>query len=272
MQNERINTATEKIKSIIGSFEPSIGLILGSGLGNLADEISAPVKIKYKDIGFPVSTVEGHIGQLVVGELQGKKVIAMQGRSHFYEGHSLEDVTLPVRVMKRLGVQTLIITNAAGGVNLAFKPGNLMVISDHINFSGLNPLRGKNMDAFGVRFPDMTACYCPKLITIAMDTAKAQNCVLQQGVYCFSSGPSYETPAEILALRTLGISAIGMSTVPEAIVASHSGMQVLGISCITNMAAGVLNQKLSHAEVMETTVLVNEKFIRLLKGIIERIS
>ncbi len=270
--SERIDASVVKIKSTIGSFEPTIGLILGSGLGNLAEEIISPVKIKYKEIGFPVSTVEGHAGQLVLGELQGKKVIAMQGRSHFYEGHSLEEITLPVRVMKMLGVKTVIITNAAGGVNKAFKPGDLMLLNDHINFSGHNPLRGKNLDEFGARFPDLTYCYDKELIKLAGVLAKAQNCPMHEGVYCFSSGPSYETPAEVNALRMLGVSAVGMSTVPEAIAAVHSGMKVLGISCITNMAAGVLDQKLDHAEVIETCARVNEKFIKLLKGIIGELS
>jgi len=278
-------TAAEKyIQKRIKNFKPTVGLILGSGLGNLADEIKSlrpevrspysigPVKIKYNDIpGFPFSSVQGHAGQLVIGTLQGKKVIAMQGRAHYYEGNSLAEITLPIRVMKMLGVENVIITNAAGGVNRKFTPGDLMIITDHINFSGVNPLRGKNQEEFGERFPDLSTCYDHQLMKLVRNVAKTKKIKLQEGVYFFSVGPSYETPAEIRAIRVLGASAVGMSTVPEVVVAAHCGLKVIGISCITNMAAGILNQKLAHEEVIEITVKVNRKFITLLKGIIEKL-
>ncbi len=266
---KKIVDSVEHIKSLIGSFRPSIGLVLGSGLGNLADEIAAPVKIKYSTIpGFAFSTVEGHVGQFVAGTLNGKNVIAMQGRLHYYEGYSLEEITLPIRVMKQLGVETIVITNAAGGVNRKFVPGDLMIINDHINFSALNPLRGKNLDEFGSRFPDLSACYDHDLIKLVKQTAQSCNIRIQEGVYYFSAGPSYETPAEIRALEMMGVDALGMSTVPEVVVAVHSGLKVIGISCITNMAAGISKQKLSHAEVIETTVRVKDKFTTLLKSLI----
>lgn len=270
--NGKITDSTEYIQSKIGSLSPSIGLILGSGLGSFADEILSPVKIKYENIsGFSFSTVEGHAGQLVAGTLQGKSVIAMQGRLHYYEGYSLEDITLPIRVMKKLGVETIIITNAAGGVNRKFIPGDLMVISDHINFSALNPLRGKNIEGFGSRFPDMSTCYDPLLIGLVKKVAQSCNIQIQEGVYYFSAGPSFETPAEIRTLEMIGVDAVGMSTIPEVIVAVHSGLRVIGISCITNMAAGISEQKLSHAEVIETTTRVKEKFNTLLKELINQL-
>ncbi len=269
---EKIAAAENFVRKQIRGFEPAIGLVLGSGLGNLADEIKSPVKINYKDIpGFPFSSVEGHAGQLVIGTLQGKKVIAMQGRAHYYEGNSLEDVTLPIRVMKKLGVETVIITNAAGGINRKFTPGDLMLITDHINFSGANALRGKNLEEFGCRFPDLSACYDHDLMNLVKKVAETEKIKLQEGVYFFSVGPSYETPAEIRAIEILGASAVGMSTVPEVVVAAHCGMKVIGISCITNMAAGILNQKLAHEEVIEITVKVNQKFSTLLKDIIEKL-
>lgn len=266
----RINSSTNYLQNQLGNKKPIIGLILGSGLGNLADEIKNAKKIEYSKIpGFPVSTVEGHSGRLVAGKLENMQVIAMQGRFHYYEGYSLRECTLPVRVMKNLGVQKLIITNAAGGVNKNFRPGDLMLITDHINFAMVNPLRGKNLDSFGVRFPDMSNPYDHELIKIAKESAKSEKINLKEGVYLFNSGPSYETPAEIKMARIFGADAVGMSTVPEVIVAVHCGIRVLGISCITNMAAGILNQPLSHKEVIETTELVKEKFIKLVKKIIK---
>lgn len=251
------------------SIKPVIGLILGSGLGELAHEIENPVKFNYVDIPhFPTSTVAGHEGQLVIGTLEGQEVIAMQGRFHYYEGYSMDQVTFPIRVMKQLGVQSIIVTNAAGGINKEFKPGNLMVITDHINQMGTNPLIGSNDDQLGVRFPDMSQAYDRQYITHALMCAKELHIDVKQGVYVGNTGPTYETPAEINMLRTFGADAVGMSTVPEVIVARHAGISVLGISCISNMAAGVLDQPLSHEEVIETTDMVKDDFLRLVKKII----
>ena len=251
---------------------PKIGLILGSGLGVLADEIQNAVKIKYNEIpNFPVSTVEGHAGQLVIGNLEGKQVIAMQGRFHYYEGYSQQEITFPVRVMKALGVDTMVVTNAAGGANTNFKPGDLMVIKDHINLSGNNPLMGKNDERFGPRFPDMSTAYKPKYVTLVKECAEELNMKIQEGVYAFFSGPTYETPAEVRMAQILGADAVGMSTAPEVIVASHSSMDVIGISCITNMAAGILNQPLDHEEVIETTQKVKTEFLNLVKAVVNKI-
>ncbi|UOE96126.1 purine-nucleoside phosphorylase [Alkalihalobacillus sp. LMS39] len=249
---------------------PHIGFILGSGLGVLADKIENPIKVPYETIPqFPVSTVEGHAGQLVFGQLEGQHVVAMQGRFHFYEGYSLDKVTFPVRVMKSLGVETIIVTNAAGGVNEEYSAGDLMLIKDHINNMSTNPLIGPNDDSFGVRFPDMSNAYSPRLRTIAKQVADKLHISLQEGVYVGNTGPSYETPAEIRMLRILGADAVGMSTVPEVVVARHAGMEVLGISCISNMAAGILDQPLSHDEVMETTEQVKEDFLALIQAIVK---
>ncbi|MCZ0704378.1 purine-nucleoside phosphorylase [Natronobacillus azotifigens] len=253
--------------------QPSVGLILGSGLGMLADEITNPVKISYDSIpNFPESTVEGHAGQLVLGELNGLTVIAMQGRFHYYEGYGLDVVTFPVRVMKALGVETLLVTNAAGGVNTSFIPGDLMLITDHINNTAQNPLIGPNNPALGVRFPDMSTAYDRNLQAIARDVAADLQLNLKEGVYVWNTGPTYETPAEIKMLQAIGGDAVGMSTVPEVIVARHAGMDVLGISCISNMAAGILDQPLNHEEVIETTEKVRESFLALVKAVLERIG
>lgn len=252
--------------------KPTIGLILGSGLGVLAEEIRDAVNIPYEEIPhFPVSTVEGHQGQLVIGQLNGKNVVAMQGRFHFYEGYSLEQVTFPIRVMKAMGVQTLIITNASGGINMDYEPGDLMIIKDHLNLTGRNPLIGPNEDAFGVRFPDMSTAYDLEYQELAHKVARENGIDVQEGVYVGLTGPTYETPAEIRMLRILGADAVGMSTVPEVIVARHGGIRVLGISCISNMAAGILPQALSHSEVMETAEKVKTTFLRLMRGIIEEL-
>ncbi|HSQ88430.1 purine-nucleoside phosphorylase [Romboutsia sp.] len=252
--------------------QPKIGLILGSGLGVLADEIQNPVKIKYNDIpNFPISTVEGHAGQLVIGNLEGKEVVAMQGRFHYYEGYSQQEITFPVRVMKALGVDTIVVTNAAGGANVNFEPGDLMVIKDHINLSGSNPLIGKNDERFGPRFPDMSTAYKPKYVELVKECAKELNMKIQEGVYAFFSGPTYETPAEVRMAQILGADAVGMSTAPEVIVASHSSMDVIGISCITNMAAGILDQPLDHEEVIETTQKVKSEFLSLVKNVVNKI-
>ncbi len=241
-----------------------IGIILGSGLGDLADEYCDEAVDYDKIPGFLASTVAGHKGRLVFAEISGKKVVMMQGRSHFYEGRKMSDITYPIRHLKSLGVKTLILTNAAGAVNESFHPSDLMIITDHINFMGTNPLIGKH--EFGERFPDMSKIY--NLTDLAQDCANEAGIDVQTGVYMAFSGPSYETPAEIRMARTLGADAVGMSTVPEAIVASACGMSVLGISCIANAAAGVSSQKLSHEEVIETTARAKQKFKKLVLEII----
>lgn len=252
------------------AYKPTIGLILGSGLGDLANLIEDPEFFPYETIpNFPVSTVEGHKSRLVIGKLNGKIVIAMQGRFHYYEGYSMEEVTFPIRVMKLLGVETIIVTNAAGAVNESFKPGDLMIINDHINLSGNNPLIGKNLDEFGVRFPDMSNAYDSTLIEKVKSVANDINIDLKEGVYALMTGPTYETPAEIRMIRTLGGDAVGMSTVPEVIVANHAGIKVIGISCLTNMAAGILKQPLNHNEVIETSNMVKNKFINLMSSLIK---
>jgi len=248
---------------------PAIALVLGSGLGVLADEIENAVTFSYADIPhFPVSTVEGHAGELLIGTLAGQPVLLMKGRFHMYEGYGAETVSFPVRVMKALGVTTLLVTNAAGGINASFQPGDLMLISDHINFMFKNPLIGPNDPEVGVRFPDMSEAYSKRLRALARAVGKKVGVSFQEGVYAGLLGPTYETPAEIRMLRTLGADAVGMSTVPETIAARHSGIEVLGISCISNMAAGMLDQPLNHAEVMETAERVRETFIRVVKGIV----
>lgn len=250
--------------------QPKIGLILGSGLGVLADEIVEPTKIPYEQIPeFPVSTVEGHAGQLVLGTINGIEVIAMQGRFHYYEGYSFDKVTFPVRVMKELGVEMLIVTNAAGGANENFEPGDLMLISDHINNMGSNPLIGPNDSRLGPRFPDMTDTYTKELRTMAKEVAKKLDIDVKEGVYVGNTGPTYETPAEVRFLRQVGGDAVGMSTVPEVIVARHAGIKVLGISCISNMAAGILDQPLNHEEVIETTEKVKVNFLRFVKELVK---
>lgn len=254
------------------SDQPEIGLILGSGLGVLAEEIESPTVIPYHEIPhFPVSTVEGHKGQLVIGTLGGKTVVAMQGRFHYYEGYSLAEVTFPVRVMAAIGVKTLLVTNAAGGVNTEFEPGDLMIITDHLNLTSQNPLIGPNDGQLGARFPDMSEAYTKELREIAQAVAEEQGIALREGIYAGLSGPSYETPAEIRMLRILGADAVGMSTVPEVIVARHNGLKILGISCISNMAAGILPQPLTHDEVMETAEKVKEKFLQLMRGIVAKL-
>jgi purine-nucleoside phosphorylase len=253
--------------------QPKIGLILGSGLGVLADDIENPVKIPYNEIpGFPVSTVEGHAGQLVCGQLSGVEVIVMQGRFHYYEGYSMDKVTFPVRVMKELGIEKLIVTNAAGGVNESFEPGDLVIITDHINNMGTNPLIGPNDSRFGVRFPDMSEAYSKNLRRIAKEVADKNKLTIKEGVYVGNPGPVYETPAEVRMIRTMGGDAVGMSTVPEVIVARHSGLEVLGISCISNMAAGILDQPLSHDEVIETTEKVKSSFLLLVNEIVKTLG
>ena len=253
-----------------GIVDPEIGLILGSGLGDLADDIENAIRIPYEEIpNFPVSTVKGHAGQLVYGTLSGRKVIALQGRFHYYEGYDLQTVTYPVRVFKELGVSKLVVTNAAGGVNTSFVPGDLMIITDQINLTGENPLIGENIEGHGPRFVDVTETYSQRGQNLLLEIAKDSQLHLQQGVYAWFTGPTYETPAEIRFARTIGADAVGMSTVPEAIVAKHCGMEVFGISCITNLAAG-MQASLNHDEVVDVTTVVKPQFKKLIKELVKR--
>lgn len=269
---ERAQEAARLIRTRT-SADVSVAIVLGSGLGAFAGDLAAPAEIPYNDIpGFARTTVEGHAGRLLIGKLNEVTVAAMQGRFHFYEGYSLEDVTFPIRVLKLLGVRTLVLTNAAGSLNVEFTPGSLMVISDHINLLGDNPLRGRNDERFGPRFPDLTSVYSPELQNIVIDAGNAMGLELRRGIYAALSGPSYETPAEIHMVRTLGADAVGMSTVPEAIVARHMGMNVVGISCITNLAAGVSNRPIDHSQVMAIGEGVRGTFTSLLKQVIPRFA
>ena len=253
--------------------EPRIAIVLGSGLGGFADDFEEAVGIPYEDIpGFVRSTAQGHAGKLVVGQVDNVPLLAMQGRVHYYEGYSLEEVTFPIRTFNLLGIKTLVLTNAAGGINVQLTQGALMVISDHLNLMGNNPLRGVNDDRFGPRFPDMSAVYSPELQELVVEEAKTIGVEVRRGIYGALSGPSYETPAEIHLLRNLGADAVGMSTVPEAIVARHMGMQVLGISCITNMAAGISDEPINHEEVMATGDRVRETFTELLRRVVAGIN
>jgi purine-nucleoside phosphorylase len=252
---------------------PELGLILGSGLGALADSITNRTVIPFSELPhFPSSTVLGHPGNLIIGDAEGVPCVVLQGRFHLYEGHSPEEVAFPARVLCCLGIRRLIVTNAAGGINTTFYPGDLMLITDHINLTGLNPLAGPNLDELGPRFPDMSEAYDAAMREAALEVARQKKIRLRQGVYLGLPGPSFETPAEIRMCRTLGADAVGMSTIPEVIVANHMGVRVLGISCITNMAAGILPRKLSHEEVMETADRVSSTFQCFLKGIIARLA
>ena len=266
---EKITAAAEYLLSRV-PVRPEVALVLGSGLGDYADTLEQSIKIPYSQIpNFPQPTVQGHTGAFVFGVKEGKAVVVAQGRVHYYEGLSMQQITLPVRVLAAIGVKTLVLTNAAGGVNVSYQPGTLMLISDHINLSGQNPLIGENLDAFGPRFPDVSDLYTGVLRSAVKERAARENIPLAEGVYLMCSGPNYETPAEIRAFRTLGADAVGMSTVPEALVAGHCGMQVVGVSCITNMAAGVLPAKLSHAEVIETAAKVHDLFQKLVDVILQ---
>lgn len=268
---ERVEIAAEFIRRRCGGV-PELALILGSGLGDFAATLAGAVAMPYAELPhWPVSTVVGHPGRLVVGTSAGKRVAALAGRVHAYEGHPPDAVAFATRVMGRLGVKRLVLTNAAGGVNTAFSRGALMIIDDHINLLGANPLAGENDDRFGPRFPDMTEVYSTRLRRIADEAAAAKGLSVTHGVYAAFLGPSYETPAEIRYLRTIGADAVGMSTVPEALAARHMGLEVLGLSCVTNMAAGVLPEALSHDDVLETTRRVRGTFTTLLGGIIERL-
>jgi purine-nucleoside phosphorylase len=255
-----------------GAGAPAIGIVLGSGLGAFADRLKDPLVFPYGDIpGWPDATVVGHAGRLIVGTLAGRRMAALSGRAHYYEGHDMGTVVFATRVLGILGVKTLVLTNAAGGINLDFTTGALMLIEDHINLIGTNPLLGPNDERFGPRFPDMTEVYSRRLRVLAEETAREKSIPLARGIYAGLHGPSYETPAEIRYLRIIGADAVGMSTVPEAIAARHMGIEVLGISCITNAAAGVLPEPLVHDDVMEVARRVHAIFSRLLEGILERI-
>jgi purine-nucleoside phosphorylase len=269
---EKAQEAAQFIKSKFDR-EIQVALVLGSGLGAFADEIENAVKISYEEIPhFARSTVEGHAGRLVLGEAAGVPVAVQQGRFHYYEGYDLKDVTFPIRVFGLLGIKNLILTNAAGSINSNFKPGSLMLIRDHLNLMGVNPLCGKNDERFGPRFPDMTEVYSRRFQEIAKTAAKEMDFDLRRGVYCAMSGPTYETPAEIHYLRYIGADAVGMSTVPEAIIARHQGMKILAISCVSNYAAGISEEEINHEEVMEIGKLVAETFKNLLKRVIPKIA
>ena len=262
-----IKEAGEYIKQKIGK-TPQIAIILGSGLGALVNEIKESLEIDYNDIpGFPVTTVEGHEGKLVFGKIGDKYILAMKGRFHYYEGYDVSKVVFAVRVFKFMGINNLIVTNAAGGINKDFNPGDLMIIKDHIGFFAPSALRGKNINEFGVRFPDMSKAYNGELIQLCKDAASKEGINVREGVYIFAKGPMYETPAEIRAMSILGADAVGMSTVPEVTVANHAGMNILGISCI-NMAAGILDEPLSHEGVMEVAKIAEKNFVSLVKRVI----
>ena len=268
---ERVEEAAAAVRRRCGEL-PQTAIVLGSGLGDFAGTLRESVATPYEELPhWPASTVIGHAGRLVVGTVAGRRIAALAGRVHFYEGHDLATVVFATRVMGRLGVKQIILTNAAGGINTGFSRGALMIIDDHINMLGNNPLVGPNDDRFGARFPDMSEVYARRLRGLADEAARTRGVAVSHGVYVAVHGPSYETPAEIRYFRTIGADAVGMSTVPEAIAARHMGIEVLGISCITNMAAGVLPQPLVHDEVMETARRVRGAFISLLEGIIERL-
>jgi len=265
----------ETVKAIAErcSKRAKIGLILGSGLGSFVDSLENATVISFADLPhFPKSTTAGHAGNLVLGERAGVSLAVLQGRVHFYEGYTLTEVVYPVRVLGCMGVRQLVITNAAGAINMGFRPGDLMLITDHINMMGGNPLIGQNVEEFGPRFPDMSDAYDVAMRETALEAAAQDGIELQQGVYIGLSGPSYETPSEIRMCRTLGADAVGMSTVPEVIAANHMGLQVLGISCITNMAAGIASRKLSHQDALENATLANSRLVKLLRGVVERLD
>jgi purine-nucleoside phosphorylase len=268
---DKIAEAVQYIKNISNK-NIDVAIILGTGLGSLADDIENKEVIKYRDIPyFPISTVFGHAGELIIGDLCGKRVLALNGRFHYYEGYNMEQITFPVRVIKALGIDKIIISNAAGGMNPNFKAGDLMIITDHINLLGNNPLIGRNYDELGPRFPDMSEAYNKNLIELAEACAYELEISVQRGVYVAVSGPNYETPSELKAFRLLGADAVGMSTIPEVIVANHMNMKVLGISCITDMAIEDDLEPLEHERVVETANMAMTKFVSLVKGVISRI-
>ena len=264
--------SAQYIKERMGNIEPKIAIVLGSGLGVLSEDIQNKTVIKYQDIpNFPISTVAGHAGELIIGTLENIPIIAMNGRFHYYEGYDLKEATLPIRVFKLLGIEELILTNASGGINTDYKPGDFMIIKDHLSFFAESVLRGKNDDEFGVRFPDMSQTYNKERIEKLEKIIKKHTGVAHVGVYAYMKGPTFETPAEIRALRILGADAVGMSTVPEAVVANHCGIKISAISCITNMAAGILDRKLSHEEVNETADKVKLTFKEIIKDYVKEL-
>ncbi len=272
---DRVQAAAAAVRAQLGASKaaPQVGLILGSGLGAFADKLQNTTKIDYASIpGFPRSHVQGHAGRLVIGDIAGVRCVAMQGRVHMYEGHSAETVSFPARVLVALGAKILIITNAAGGLNPAWPPGTLMLMRDHIDMLRDHALRGPNDERFGPRFPDMTKAYAPELRALVTEVAASTGVDLQTGVYVAMPGPTYETPAEVQMLQRMGADATGMSTVPEVVVARHMGARVIGISCITNQAAGISGHELSHAEVTETATRVRATFERLLETIIGQLA
>src|SRR6202140_4347283 len=269
---ERAQEAVRLIRTRTAAEVP-VAIVLGSGLGGFAGDLTEATEIPYDEIpGFARATVEGHAGRLVIGKAGEVTVAAMQGRFHYYEGYSLPDVTFPIRVLKLLGVRTLVLTNAAGTLNIEYTPGSLMVISDHLNLLGDNPLRGENDERFGPRFPDLTSVYSRRLQDVVIDEANAMGLEVRRGIYAALSGPSYETPAEIHMIRTLGADVVGMSTVPEAIVARQIDMQVVGISCITNLAAGVSDQPIDHGQVMAIGERVRGSFTELLRRVVKKLA
>ncbi len=264
--------SAQYIKERMGNIEPKIAIVLGSGLGVLSEDIQNKTVIKYQDIpNFPISTVAGHAGELIIGTLENIPIIAMNGRFHYYEGYDLKEATLPIRVFKLLGIEELILTNASGGINTAYKPGDFMIIKDHLSFFAESVLRGKNDDEFGSRFPDMSQTYNKERVEKLEKIIKKHTGVAHVGVYAYMKGPTFETPAEIRALRILGADAVGMSTVPEAVVANHCGIKISAISCITNMAAGILDRKLSHEEVNETADRVKLTFKEIIKDYVKEL-
>ncbi len=268
---EQYRASERAVRERLGGFTPKVAMVLGSGLGGLGDEVENPIIIDYKDIPhFKASTAPGHKGRLIFGTLEGQKVAVMQGRTHHYEGYSYEEVSYAVRVLRLLGCDTLIATNAAGCVNTAWKAGDLMLITDHIKMFSESPLRGENLPEFGVRFPDASHLYTVWLQELARQTARERGIPLREGVYFYCYGPQYETPAEIRAVRALGGDAVGMSTAPEVIVAGHCGMEVLGITLLSNMAAGILDQPLSEQEVLDAAEEAREKFTGLVRACLKK--
>ena len=271
---QEIDQAAEKIRGWI-SYTPRIGIILGSGLNDLADSVQNAYTIPYSDLpNWPISTVQGHVGRLVIGELDGQPVLVMQGRIHFYEGYSMSQITLPVRVMQRLGLEMMFVTNAAGGVNPNFVPGDVMLITDHLNLMGMtgaNPLMGPNIDEIGPRFPDMSRAYDLQLMSIARNVASNNNILLREGIYCGLSGPSFESPADLRFLRGAGADAVGMSTIPEVIVARHGGMRVLGFSGISNKANLDGSTVTTHEEVIEAGKIITPKIEKIIRGVLRSV-
>lgn len=270
---QKVEETANFIKSQLEGRAPKVGIVLGSGLGVFADKVKDKIEIPYSQIpNFHQPTVAGHKGRLVIGTVSGIEVAVFQGRFHNYEGHPLEDVVLPVRVLSQIGVEKLILTNAAGGINSEYSPGELVYITDHINLTGNSPLMGPNDERFGVRFPDMSEAYNKELNSLLLDSAKELDMVIKPGVYAGVLGPAYETPAEIRMLNAMGADMVGMSTVPESIAANHAGLKVCGISCITNLAAGISKEKLNHDDVKDVANMVMEKFTKLLDKAVEKIG